>query len=66
MTVSAPAPTPPCGWYIVQQTDETCQITTTLPVHAGPDPKIWGPFEQESEAIARRVGLIRSGQCLPV
>ncbi|MEB3356444.1 MAG: hypothetical protein VKK04_06935 [Synechococcales bacterium] len=26
----------------------------------------WGPFASQGEAIARRVGLIRSGKCRPV
>ncbi|MBI4781483.1 MAG: hypothetical protein HY785_09155 [Oscillatoriophycideae cyanobacterium NC_groundwater_1537_Pr4_S-0.65um_50_18] len=26
----------------------------------------WGPFASQGEAIARRVGLIRSGKCQPL
>ncbi|MGB3493376.1 MAG: hypothetical protein WBA57_11645 [Elainellaceae cyanobacterium] len=28
--------------------------------------QMWGPFDSQGEAIARRVGLIRSGRCKPV
>ncbi|NJL21484.1 MAG: hypothetical protein HC895_12695 [Leptolyngbyaceae cyanobacterium SM1_3_5] len=50
-------------WYIVKQADGHCTIEPAPP----PDPaEKWGPFDSQGEAIARRVGLIRSGKCLPV
>lgn len=62
-------------FYIVKQTDGRCLIattseladqTTTAPQSNGDnEPQRWGPFATEGEAIARRVGLIRSGKCLP-
>lgn len=30
-----------------------------------PTLECWGPFESQSIAIARRVGLIRAGKCKP-
>jgi hypothetical protein len=40
--------------------------TTTEPaVTVGQIVEQWGPFESADEAIARRVGLIRSGKCQP-
>lgn len=27
--------------------------------------KTWGPFETQNQAIAKRIGLIRSGKCKP-
>lgn len=50
-------------WYIHQLADETCTVTPQ-PELAG-TMQTWGPFDQASEAIARRVGLIRSGKCKP-
>ncbi|NJR66887.1 MAG: DDE transposase family protein [Leptolyngbyaceae cyanobacterium CRU_2_3] len=32
----------------------------------GSDKTQWGPFASQGEAIARRVGLIRSGKCQPL
>ncbi|HEY9630251.1 MAG TPA: DDE transposase family protein [Coleofasciculaceae cyanobacterium] len=31
-----------------------------------PKKERWGPFASQGEAIARRVGLIRSGKCQPL
>jgi hypothetical protein len=51
-------------WYIVKQAAGHCQIIQGEP---GADvTESWGPFESEGEAIARRVGLIRSGKCQPI
>ncbi|MBD2092762.1 DDE transposase family protein [Microcoleus sp. FACHB-1515] len=50
-------------WYIVKQADGHCAIVPTPPAEKA---EKWGPFESQGEAIARRVGLIRSGKCLPV
>ncbi len=67
--------TPTEVWYIVKQPSGACEIVTTEQLAAqSPDdlsensenPQRWGPFESRSEAIARRVGLIRSGKCQPV
>lgn len=67
--------TPTVAWYIVQQPSGVCEIVTAeqLATQASDDisakpenPQRWGPFESQSEAIARRVGLIRAGKCQPV
>ncbi|MBW4656379.1 MAG: hypothetical protein KME20_25545 [Kaiparowitsia implicata GSE-PSE-MK54-09C] len=70
--------TEPHQWYIYQQPDGHCLILTednlsdqeVEPIHpssssAEESLQRWGPFESQSEAIARRVGLIRSGKCKP-
>lgn len=61
-------------WYILKQTDGQCQITQ-IETGQGSAPgeeeedkapiEQWGPFATQDEAIARRVGLIRAGKCLP-
>jgi hypothetical protein len=56
------------GWLIVQGEEGHCEI---LPVdqispQERDQAKTWGPYESQAEAIARRVGLIRAGQCKPV
>ncbi len=54
--------------YIVKRPTGHCEIVPNLVV--GDDNaeiiEQWGPFTSESEAIARRVGLIRAGKCQPV
>lgn len=54
-------------WYIVKQAAGHCEITTAVEPLSNPsaDVERWGPFASESEAIARRVGLIRAGKCQP-
>lgn len=57
-------------WYVVKQAEGQCQIMTAqelkgLQTKATPSQEQWGPFSSEGEAIARRVGLIRSGKCKP-
>jgi hypothetical protein len=58
------------AWYVVKQMDGHCAIVKA--VEAGRmeaedtvNHQRWGPFASESEAIARRVGLIRAGKCQP-
>ncbi len=66
--------TPTVAWYIVKQPSGACeilpaeQLATQAPDDAenSENPQQWGPFESRSEAIARRVGLIRAGKCQPV
>ncbi|MFQ3618097.1 MAG: hypothetical protein SNJ57_15160 [Cyanobacteriota bacterium] len=65
----------PAVWYIVKQPEGHCDIVTTADLQPKPtnpsqaaaetDPQQWGPFASQREAIARRVGLIRAGKCLP-
>lgn len=49
-------------WYIVKQSSGTCAIATEIPQDAV---ESWGPFASQNDAIARRIGLIRSGKCQP-
>ncbi|HEY9647302.1 MAG TPA: hypothetical protein V6C88_13075 [Chroococcidiopsis sp.] len=63
----------PTAWYIVKTSDGHCEILSHPPTvngkSANGEPEVserWGPFSSEEEAIARRVGLIRAGKCLPL
>lgn len=55
------------GWYIVKQEAEQCQIISAQALNAleGQSLQRWGPFKTQSQAIAKRVGLIRAGKCQP-
>ena len=50
-------------WYIVKQTNGTCEIV--ISADSLPAEVTWGPFPSQPEAIAKRVGLIRAGFCQP-
>ena len=52
------------NWYIIQQEDNTCAIVAEQK-EPSENKEIWGPFPSQAEAIAKRVGLIRSGKCKP-
>lgn len=56
-------------WWIVKAPDGTCQIQASGPAEPSntepPAPEHWGPFATQGEAIAKRVGLIRTGKCQP-
>ena len=55
-------------WYIVKRPQGTCDIVPAEQIEQKEDPNLvesWGPFTSSDEAIARRVGLIRSGKCQP-
>jgi hypothetical protein len=57
------------AWYIIKIANDTCQIVTDEAIANNVDAEIidrWGPFASQSEAIAKRVGLIRAGKCQPV
>jgi hypothetical protein len=62
------------AWYIVKQSSGACEILSASQIETEqsseqqlPDSaKQWGPFASRTEAIARRVGLIRAGKCQPV
>lgn len=63
-------PTPNTAtWYIIKQADGHCDILSVLEGQALPDSETtseqWGPFPTPGIAIAKRVGLIRSGKCRP-
>ncbi|MFW6264378.1 MAG: hypothetical protein ACOC3E_02535, partial [Cyanobacteriota bacterium] len=56
------------GGYIVKQKGGHCEIVEGDTNGNNPVKEAeasWGPFASQSDAIARRVGLIRSGKCQP-
>jgi hypothetical protein len=56
------------SWHIVKRTAGHCEIVPSNEATEDDNPEIieqWGPFTNEGEAIARRVGLIRAGKCQP-
>jgi hypothetical protein len=56
----------PPSWYIVKCSDGTCAVLTNEQVISHEDlVDCWGPFPSTDEAIARKIGLIRSGKCKP-
>jgi hypothetical protein len=61
------------AWYVVKESDGHCEIVRLeagqmfqSTTQEGSELQHWGPFDSQGEAIARRVGLIRSGKCQPV
>ncbi|MBD2499093.1 transposase [Anabaena azotica] len=54
-------------WYIVKHNLGNCEIIPSEQVGESNSEIIeqWGPFESREDAIARRIGLIRSGKCQP-
>ncbi len=62
---------PPETWYILKTPEGYCEIVRSLPnQRKGTDdesvPEYWGPFSSNSEALAKRVGLIRARRCQPM
>lgn len=59
------------GWYIIKTATGHCEITQyELTQHPALDniserEISWGPLNDQQTAIAKRVGLIRAGKCLP-
>lgn len=57
------------GFYIVRCADDRCEVVAIARLGELPDPHPtgdrWGPYQTVAEAIAKRVGLIRSGKCKP-
>ncbi|QIR39624.1 DDE transposase family protein [Tolypothrix sp. PCC 7910] len=55
------------NWYVVKRPAGHCDIVSNLDVEkTHPDiTEQWGPFNSQGDAIARRIGLIRSGKCQP-
>jgi len=56
------------NWYIVKRPEGHCEILPSAQVEEKEDPSIverWGPIGSQTDAIARRIGLIRSGKCKP-
>ena len=57
-------------WYIVALPNGCCEVVAISDKEQQPDRnakerRIWGPFRSYKGAIARRIGLIRSGKCKP-
>ena len=55
-------------WYIVKRNEGQCEIVPSEEAEGEQTPDVvkrWGPFDSQQEAIARRVGLIRTGKCQP-
>ncbi len=52
-------------WYIVKLPLGNCEIVSIAPLGTEVE-EHWGPFPSKDEAIARRIGLIRAGECQPV
>lgn len=53
-------------WYVVKQEDGTCEVVSLATQQTKtPKQEQWGSFNSQSEAIAKRVGLIRAGKCKP-
>lgn len=66
MTTAASENTQPTeSWHIVKQTDGHCEIVSQTELVKVQDQATWGPFTNRADAIAKRVGLIRAGKCLP-
>ncbi|MDJ0703969.1 MAG: hypothetical protein QNJ46_11870 [Leptolyngbyaceae cyanobacterium MO_188.B28] len=56
-------------WYVIKTETGPCQIVQGHQIEAmeqSAKTQQWGPFTSQGEAIARRVGLIRSGKCTPI
>jgi hypothetical protein len=52
-------------WYIVKRLVGHCEIVNdSIEIHSEVIEK-WGPFDTQGDAIARRIGLIRTGKCQP-
>ncbi|MEM9808651.1 MAG: DDE transposase family protein [Cyanobacteria bacterium P01_D01_bin.56] len=52
-------------WHIIQRAEGHCDIEEGELNQLKNKTQSWGPFSSQTEAIAKRVGLIRSGKCLP-
>jgi hypothetical protein len=58
---------PTTTWYIIKTANSTCEIVTAADIPESFNKgDIWGPFPSKSDAIAKRVGLIRAGKCQPL
>lgn len=52
-------------WYVIKEADGTCRIAGFSEKQSETPQEQWGDYSSESEAIAKRVGLIRAGKCQP-
>jgi hypothetical protein len=54
------------NWYILQRSAGHCDIVGSDELSLDPSAQSWGPYTSQGEAIAKRIGLIRSGKCQPI
>ncbi|MEM6521855.1 MAG: hypothetical protein AAF892_13405 [Cyanobacteria bacterium P01_D01_bin.71] len=54
------------AWYVVKVASETCRVLSAAELKAVEVVQKWGPYDSQDQAIARRVNLIRAGNCKPV
>lgn len=52
-------------WYVIKQQDGTCRVAGFASEQKTPKQEQWGSYNSESEAIAKKIGLIRAGKCQP-
>lgn len=53
-------------WFICKRETGICEIiSSTNQETLSNSLEIWGAFDSQGEAIAKRVGLIRAGKCQP-
>ena len=57
--------TRPDSWHVIRQTSGHCDICRQTDLDRLDKPQTWGPFASQAAAMAKRVGLIRAGKCLP-
>ncbi|NEQ51741.1 MAG: DDE transposase family protein [Leptolyngbya sp. SIO3F4] len=51
---------------MVQTSEGHCEIFSQHELgQSSQNTETWGPFTSKTDAIAKRVGLIRAGKCLP-
>ncbi|NEP15588.1 MAG: hypothetical protein F6J97_01650 [Leptolyngbya sp. SIO4C1] len=68
MTASTDSSPASDGWHIAKAQSGQCQIVTAAELAnlaESDKQETWGPFANQGEAVARRVGLIRAGKCQP-
>ena len=54
-------------WFICKRDNNICEIVKSNTKDEITDAvEVWGAFASQGEAIAKRVGLIRSGKCQPL
>lgn len=53
------------NWYIIKTEEGNCQVIALDDDKVPTAEQYWGPFSSQEQAIASRVGLIRSGKCKP-
>lgn len=52
-------------WYVIKSADGTCRVASFSERQSETPQEQWGVYSSESEAIAKKIGLIRAGKCQP-